>query len=198
MLKRYVGDRSFYRHLAAVALPMIAQNAITNFVSLLDNLMVGQVGTLPMSGVAIANQLLFVFNLCIFGASSGAGIFTAQFYGSGDHTGIRHTFRFKILICTLLTAVGCGIFLLWGDELILLYLQGEGNPADATIILEHARGYLNVMLLGLLPFAIATAYSSTIRESGQAVVPMIAAISAVFVNLILNYIFIFGKFTYPG
>ena len=96
MLSRYVGDRAFYRRVFQVAIPIIIQNGITNFVSLLDNIMVGQVGTLPMSGVSIVNQIIFVFNLCIFGASSGAGIFTAQFHGSGDDEGIRHTFRFKL------------------------------------------------------------------------------------------------------
>ena len=91
-LKRYVGDRAFYRRVLAIVVPIIIQNGITNFVSLLDNIMVGQVGTLPMSGVSIVNQLLFVFYLCIFGATAGAGIFTAQFQGSGDNEGIRQTF----------------------------------------------------------------------------------------------------------
>ena len=110
MLHRYIGDRVFYRNMFTIAIPIIIQNGITNFVSLLDNIMVGQVGTIPMSGVSIVNGLLFVFNLCIFGASSGAGIFTAQFYGSQDHDGIRHTFRFKVLVCTLLTILGSLIF----------------------------------------------------------------------------------------
>ena len=73
MLKRYIGDRAFYRRVLAIVVPIIIQNGITNFVSLLDNIMVGQVGTLPMSGVSIVNQLLFVFYLCIFGATAGAG-----------------------------------------------------------------------------------------------------------------------------
>ena len=83
-LRRYVGDRHFYKMLLAIVVPIIIQNGITNFVSLLDNLMVGRIGTEQMSGVAIVNQLIFVFNLCIFGAVSGAGIFTAQFFGHGD------------------------------------------------------------------------------------------------------------------
>lgn len=69
-----IGDRTFYRHVAVVVLPIIVQNTLSNVVSLLDNVMVGQVGTLPMSAVAIINQLLFVFNLCIWGALAGAGI----------------------------------------------------------------------------------------------------------------------------
>ena len=65
MFKRYIGSRDFYRRVLGIALPIIIQNGITNFVSLLDNIMVGQVGTLQMSGVSIVNQLMFVFNLCI-------------------------------------------------------------------------------------------------------------------------------------
>ena len=63
---------------------MIVQQGITSFVSLLDNVMVGRLGTESMSGVAIVNQLLFVFNLTIFGGLAGASIFGAQFYGKGD------------------------------------------------------------------------------------------------------------------
>ena len=81
-------ERHFYRRVLSVALPMMIQNGITNFVQMLDNVMVGQVGTIPMSGGAIVNQLMFVFNLCVFGAASGAGIFTAQFKGREDQEGI--------------------------------------------------------------------------------------------------------------
>ena len=68
MKKKFIGDRAFYRRVFAVMIPVLIQQVITNFVSLLDNLMVGQIGTEPMSGVAIVNQLLFVFALSVFGA----------------------------------------------------------------------------------------------------------------------------------
>ena len=93
-MKKFIGNRQFYKMVLLVAVPIMIQNGITNFVGLLDNIMVGQVGTVQMSGVAIANNLIFVYNLCIFGAISGAGIFTAQFYGQGSHEGVRNTFRF--------------------------------------------------------------------------------------------------------
>ena len=198
MFQSLIGDKTFYKRFFTVAIPIIIQNGITNFVNLLDNVMVGQVGTLPMSGVSIVNGLLMVFNLCVFGASSGAGIFTAQFHGSADQTGIRHTFRFKLLICTLIVALGSGIFLL-GDELLIgLYLTGEGNADHAGIILDHGIRYLRVMMWGFLPFAVSNAYSSTLRETGQTFVPMIAGISAVLVNLVLNYVLIFGHFGAPA
>ena len=197
MLKKYIGDKAFYRRFFAIAIPIIIQNGITNFVSLLDNIMVGQIGTIPMSGVSIVNQLMFVFNLCIFGASSGAGIFTAQFHGSGDQDGVRHTFRFKIMVCSVLSAVGIGLFLTAGTPLIRLYLQGEGDPEMARQALAYGLDYLGVMLWGLIPFALCNAYASTLRETGQTVVPMAAGISAVLVNLCLNYVLIFGHFGAP-
>ena len=197
MFNRYIGDRAFYRRVTAVAIPIIIQNGITNFVSLLDNIMVGQIGDIQMSGVSIVNQLMFVFNLCIFGASSGAGIFTAQFHGSGDHRGIRHTFRFKTLSCAMLSLVGIGVFILAGSPLIGLYLQGEGDPQNAALALGYGLDYLRVMLWGLVPFALSNAYSSTLRESGQTMVPMVGGISAVGVNLVLNYVLIFGHLGFP-
>lgn len=198
MLKRFIGDKAFYRRVLMVAVPIIIQNGITNFVSLLDNIMVGQVGTAQMSGVSIVNNLLFVFNMCVFGATSGAGIFTAQFHGSQDHEGVRHTFRFKILVCLALAAAGIGIFLGWGKELVILYLQGEGDAETITASLNYGLGYLKIMLLGLVPFALTNAYSGTLRESGETMVPMAAGICAVFVNLGLNYVLIFGHFGAPA
>ena len=79
--RKFIGNKRFYLMVLGVAMPIMIQNGITNFVSLLDNIMVGQVGTEQMSGVAIVNQLLFIYNLCIFGGVSGAGIFTAQYFG---------------------------------------------------------------------------------------------------------------------
>ena len=198
MLHKYIGDRAFYKRVLGVAIPIIIQNGITNFVSLLDNIMVGAIGTMQMSGVSIVNQLMFVFNLCIFGASSGAGIFTAQFHGSRDHDGIRHTFRFKFLICLALSVLGIGIFCLGGTPLINLYLTGEGDPVEAAQVLSFGLDYLAVMVWGLIPFALCNAYAGTLRETGQTFVPMVGGITAVFVNLALNWVLIFGHFGLPA
>ena len=198
MRKNTLSGLSYYRHILSIAIPIIIQNGITNFVNLLDNIMVGQVGTIPMSGVSIVNGVLFVFNLCIFGASSGAGIFTAQFHGSGDQEGVRYTFRFKFLVCLLLTAIGALIFSFGGETIIGLYLTGDGDAAMAQGAMEYGLKYLRVMVWGFLPFALSNTYSSTLRETGVTIVPMCAGIAAVFVNLIGNYILIFGHFGAPA
>lgn len=198
MLTKYIGDRAFLRRVLYVALPIMVQNAITTFVSLLDNVMVGQVGTEQMSGVAIVNGILFVFNMCVFGAVSGPGIFTAQFFGNSDHEGVRHTFRFKVLIVAALTVLGWAIFLFGGGWLIDLYLKGEGDAAVIAATKDYALQYLSIMMLSMLPFALTNAYSGTLRETGQTMVPMVASCIAVGVNLSLNYVLIFGAFGLPA
>ncbi|MCI8433501.1 MAG: MATE family efflux transporter [Lachnospiraceae bacterium] len=195
--KKLFGDKAFYAMVLGVAVPIIIQNGITNFVSLLDNIMVGRVGTEQMSGIAIVNQLLLVFNLAIFGAISGAGIFGAQFFGCGNHKGVRQTFRFKLYICAAIVLLGVLIFLCGGERLILLYLHGEGNEAALEATLGFGRQYLLVMLIGLLPFTVEEIYASTLRECGETKLPMIAGVVAVCVNLVLNYLLIFGKLGFP-
>lgn len=194
--ERFIGDKAFYRMILVIAFPILIQNGITNFVSLLDNIMVGQLGTEQMSGVAIVNQLLNVFNICIFGAVSGASIFSAQFYGHGNHEGVRNTFRFKLICCALILLLWIVIFLTNGAALINLFL----NDTDAgNVLLTHASGmeYLSVMLVGLLPYMVTQVYASTLRETGQTVLPMLAGIAAVIINLFFNYLLIFGNFGCP-
>ena len=198
MLKSLLGDRHFYRRVLRIAVPIFLQNIITNFVSLLDNLMVGQLGTLPMSGVAIVNQLLFVFNLVVFGVSTGTGIFTAQFYGQGNQTGVQQTMRFKVVASVLFSGLFLAAFGLFDDALIRWFLTGEGSAADAAAILDYGKEYLLIMLIGLVPFALSSCYASTLRECGDTLTPMISSFAAMFCNLILNYILIFGHFGAPA
>ena len=193
-----IGDRAFYRRVLAVMTPVLIQNVITNFVSLLDNLMVGQVGTEPMSGVAIVNQLLFVYNLCLFGGMAGPGIFSAQYYGRGDADGVRHTFRAKLWVGLGAWAAFSAVLLLRGEALIGLFLHEGGEALDLQKTMDSGLGYLRVMMLQMPLFALQQVYASTLRETGETVLPMKAGIIAVLVNLVFNYILIFGKLGAPA
>lgn len=197
-LKKFFGDRGFYKSVFAVMVPILVQNVITNFVGLLDNVMVGQVGTEPMSGVAIVNQLVFVFNLCIFGGIAGAGILSAQYFGKRDYEGVRGAFRAKLYFAVATVAVFVAIFLLWGENLISLFLHEGKEDLDLAATLGYGRDYLWVILFGLLPFAVQQVYAGTLRETGETMLPMKAGIIAVFVNLVFNYILIFGKLGAPA
>ncbi len=196
--KKFIGDRDFYEYVLRLAVPMIIQNAITSFVSFLDNIMVGQIGTEQMSGVAIVNQLMFVFNICIFGAVSGAGIFGTQFYGKGDYEGQKYAYRFKVYSSALITGLAMCLFVFAGDSLISLYLNDSGSVGDITLALQYGLEYLAIMVIGLVPFALAQTYISSVRECGQTFVPMIAGVAAVFTNLILDVILIFGLLGMPA
>ena len=131
-MSKLIGDRKFYRKALTVAVPIMIKNGITNFVSLLDNLMIGRVGTEPMSGVAIVNQLMFVIYLGIFGALAGPGIYGAQFYGKGDHEGVRNTFRYKIYITGFVVLLGIAVLFRFGAPLMKLYLHEEGGTLQSV------------------------------------------------------------------
>ncbi|MBE6680344.1 MAG: MATE family efflux transporter [Ruminococcaceae bacterium] len=198
LFKKFIGDKAFYKMLFILVFPLIIQQGVTQFVSLLDNIMVGRLGTDAINSVAITNQLIFVFNLAIFGGVSGASIFGAQFAGINDHKGLRHTFRFKMIFGVIATTAAIAILLLWGEPLTMLFLDNETNAElDLTVVTQNARDYLHIMLIGLLPFMIVQVYASTLRELGDTVVPMIASVAAILVNLVFNYFLIFGTFGFP-
>lgn len=196
-MKKYIGDKAFYRRYLLLALPMIVQNAITNLVSFLDNIMVGQLGTEQMSGVAIVNQLIFVYNLAIFGAVSAASIFGAQYYGKGDHKGHMYSFRFKLYATLLVTAFAILVFLIKGGNLISLYLTDTTGNGATEQALQYGLEYLSIMVVGLIPFAINQSYATNIKETGQTLIPMIASFVAVGTNAVLDYLLIFGIGPFP-
>ncbi|MBQ9342509.1 MAG: MATE family efflux transporter [Lachnospiraceae bacterium] len=194
---KYIGDKRFYKTLLMVAVPMVIQNGITNFVNLLDNLMVGQLGTEMMSGVSIINQLMMVYAISIFGMVSGASIFSTQFYGQGNNEGMKHTFRFKVISSLIITIIWIAVFYFFRSGLINLFLHDDGTGVNLALAFDSAEQYLYIMLIGLIPFTFSQVYASTLRETGQTILPMVASIIAVLINFVGNYILIFGHFGAP-
>ena len=183
--KKYIGTRGFYKSVMVMVIPMILQMMVTNLVSLIDNIMVGRLGTEPMSGVSIINQFVFVFNVTIFGAVAGPSIFGAQFFGKGDHEGQKHTFRFRLLVCTGIIAIAALICSIFGSSLISLFISKESTPQQRDAIMTSGMDYLG------------QAYSSVVRECGFTKAPMAAAMSAVGINVLLDWCLIFGKLGLP-
>ena len=196
-IRKLFGDKAFYRMVLAIAVPVMVQSGITQFVSLLDNLMVGRIGTEEFGGVAIANQLIFVFNLCIFGGLSGAGIFSAQFSGKNDVDGMRHVLRFKLYFVIAASVLGILILHFFGSPLISLFLHEGSEEGDLVKTLNFGLDYLKIMLIGLPMYAVSQCYASSLKETGETFIPMIGSGTAVLVNLVFNYILIFGKFGFP-
>ena len=197
-MKKLIGTKEFYLRVAALALPLLLQNAVSTFVNLLDNLMVGRLGTEAMSGVSIVNQLMFVYNLCLFGGTGGAGIFGAQFHGRGDHEGVRSTFRFNFMLCMGFTLLATALLAWIPERLIGAFLHDSASTADLNRTLAQGRSYLNIMLFGLPAFGLVNAYVSILRVTGDNALPMHASVTAIFVNLVFNYLLIYGKLGFPA
>lgn len=195
--EKYIGDKQFYKNVLFMVIPMILQNLVTNFVSLIDNIMVGRIGTEQMNGVSIVNQYIFVFNITVFGAVAGPSIFGAQFFGKGDHEGQKYTFRYRLIAVTLITAIGAVILGFFSEPLINLFISKEDAPERMAETLKYGKEYMLYMLLGLIPFGIGQAYSSVVRECGETRIPMIGSMAAVVFNIFLDYVLIFGKFGFP-
>ena len=191
------GDGAFYKRVATVVLPMIIQNTLSNIVGLLDNVMVGQVGTLSMSAVAIVNQILFIFYLCIWGSLAGAGIFSTQFFGKGDMDGVRYSIRFKFITAATICFAAVVFLFLAKENLISLYISADTLEADRVATLGYASSYMNIMLIGLIPFSVTQVYNSAMRESGRTTLPMIAGMVAMGVNFVFNALLIFGLLFFP-
>lgn len=177
---------------------MMIQNGISNIVNLLDNFMIGRVGTTSMSGVAIANQMMFVFYLMIFGATAGSGIFTAQYYGKGDIEGVRITFRFKFISNIILALAGSLVFFFGANFLVSRFLMGEGNVTDIEASLHIGVDYLHIMIISLIPIGISMAYSGTFRDIGMTKIPLLASSAAIAVNFVGNLLLIYGLLGLPA
>lgn len=197
-LKNVFGDKAFNKLVLAIALPIVIQNGITNFVSLLDNIMIGQVGREEMNGVSIINQLIFVFNLCIFGAVSGAGIFTAQYYGRGDTDNMRYTVRYKIYSAIFAVIFFAGVLLVFRKPLIDLYITPDESGTDPVATYLRAEEYLFIAILQLPFFAISQVYAGTLREANETKVPMFASLASFICNFIGNSLLIFGLLGLPA
>ncbi len=198
MFSRFIGNKAFYKSVVTLLIPIVIQQFITSFVSLLDNIMVGSLGTEAISAASIANQVMLVFILAVFGGMSGAGIYGAQFFGKGDTDGMRYTFRCKMYFGVLISAAAILVYLFFGESFIAAFLKGESNGGDLALTQRGGCDYLNIMLWGLPPFALVQVYAGTLREAGETRAPMFAGICAILTNLFGNWVLIFGHLGAPA
>lgn len=192
-----MNEKNIYKKALVLAVPMMIQNGITNMVSLIDNVMVGSLGTEAMTAVSIIGQLIFVFNLAVFGGLSGAGIYSAQYYGQKNLEGFRNAFRMKQLIGLFCIICGLAVFIIGNEFLIGRYLRGESDSVNPELTMYYAKQYLSVMLFGIPPFVITQIYATSLRESGDSIKPMTAGIISVVVDIVFNWLLIYGNLGMP-
>ena len=187
---KLIGTKDFYRSLFKIAIPIMVQNAITNMVGLVNNITVGSLGTEQLAGVAIANQLIGIFYLFIFGAVSAAGIFGVQFEGKQDYEGVRHIFRLKLYLVLGFSVLSILLFVFFGRPLIGSFLHDSSDGTDLTLTLNEGYKYLLIMLIGFIPYGVSSSYSSGLREAGVTAAPMRASSIALVLSVGLNFLLI--------
>lgn len=189
-MKGLIGTKSFYKTLFAISFPIVLQQLLTSSLQLIDNLMVGSLGELAIGSVSVVNQLYFVIILITFGALGGAGIYTAQYFGSGEYEKLKQTFRFKLIIALLLVILSLLAFTFLGRFLIGLFTENE-------ITIDGGMTYLNIVKWSMLPWAFSIAISTTFREIGITKQLLGITLGAIITNTVLNYLLIFGNFGFP-
>lgn len=197
-MNKWFGNAEFYKKVLIVAIPLLIQQMVTSFVNMLDNIMVGQMGTLAMSGVSIASQLITIFNLAVFGSVAACSIFGAQYFGKKDMQGMQYCLRFKLVVEIAISIISIIVFLIFSKSLIQLYLNSSNNSIqDVKDTFLYAQQYLWIMLLSFIPFSLTQSITTTFSETGKTKLTMISSVTAVLVNLIGNFILIFGNFGFP-
>lgn len=194
-LKKYFGDRKFYRGFFAIAFPVMLSTLITSVVNFADNLMVGLYSNVAVSAVFSANQVTFVFNILMFGVVGGAGIFIQQFYGAGDRAGLRQAFHYKILAVAVLLVLGLPLLYIFGRDLIDLFSKSDVQSAE---ILEASWQYMSIVLFSFIPFGFMVVFSTTLRETGHTRPPVYGAVLSLVVNVALNALLITGPGPFPA
>jgi len=197
-IKKFFGDRDFYKKVLAISVPIMVQNGITQMVNLLDNIMVGSLGTEAISGVSIVNEFISIFNIVIFGAGAASGIFTAQYHGAGDTKGVRYTFRMKFLVNMIISAIAIVLLSLFNEPAISLFLQAGDAASSIAQTMAYSKEYLVIILVGLVPYGLSQAYASTLRETREVMLPTVSSVIAMVTNFVLNFILIFGHLGLPA
>ena len=189
-LRAYLPDKRFFRLVLSIALPMMIQNTFTNLISLVNNVTVGGLGTEQLAGVAVANQLVSIYIMCIWGTMSGAEIFGAQFHGNKDMDNLRNTFRFMILMALLVSAVSAVIFLAFGEPLVRLYIYSDAQGSDTALALKEGTRYLRLLIISFLPLGLNMGYTSILRVNDENMVPMYSSMVGVVSSLAINFLLI--------
>jgi putative MATE family efflux protein len=184
------GDKAYYKTLMRIALPIVAQHFITSTLNAVDVIMIGQLGETAVAAVGLANQVFFLLMLLLFGISSGAGMFTAQFWGKRDLVNIH-----KVLGIGLLLGMGSSLLFSLAALLFPEFILGIYSKDPAVVALGSV--YLRRVAYSYLFTSITFSFASVLRSTENVKLPMFVSIVALSLNTLMNYSLIFGNFGFP-
>jgi putative MATE family efflux protein len=184
-------DRFFLMQLYRLAAPIALQNLLTASLGMVASVMVGQLGDAAIASVGLAGQIFFLLNLILFGIGSGSAMFTAQLWGNKDIASLH-----KVLGLCLVMGIAVASFFLVSCELFPARIIGIFTVDTQVIALGGE--YLRIYAVAFLFFSITTGFASVLRSVGEVKLPMLVTVSALALNVALNYVLIFGALGFPA
>lgn len=181
----------FYKKFFILMLPMALKELISSLTNLVDTIMIGRLGDAPIAAIGIGNQVYFLFTVFLFGISCGAGVFSSQFWGKQDIPKMR-----KILGLNLLLAMGLALVFMFAAITFPVQIFNAFKAAPEA--LNEGVTYLRIVCIGYFATAITTAFDSSVCCSEKAALPFIVRAVGLLVNVILNWILIFGRLGAPA
>ena len=190
-LKKYFGDKVFFKGTLLIAVPLMMQQLVSTAVNLLDNLMIGQLGDHALAGVAAVNRYFMIALFGTMGILAAASVFMAQFYGSNDDDHMEQTFRYSIISSSIVMSFFIIIALVFPNQIIRFFV-------DSDLVVGQGLEYIFVSALSFIPTMFTMAITSAMRATGDTKAPLIASVISMFTNLIFNYVLIYGHFGFPA
>lgn len=173
-----------------LAIPVVLQQLLVNLLQICDTMMISGVSANAISGVSVANKFFFIYNLALFGLTNGIGVFISQYSGARNVEGCNQVFRYGLKLC-IMVAVLATIFLMLVPEITISFFVKSAS------IIEYGVAYVNVVRFSYIPFAISMMCSVAFKVKGNTVLPMKIGTIAFVVNIIFNYLLIYGHFFFP-
>lgn len=195
-LHPFISDKAFNKKVFLLAFPIVLQGFLTQLVSLADNIMIGQLGSLPVAAISISNRIIFIMNLAIFGSISGAEIFGTQFFGNRDYKNEARIFWMKGLFSFSFGILTIALLTFFQKPLLSLWLHDTKQNTAAA--LSYAHEYLTALYFGIPFYCLSQAAVSTLKENGRTIICMESAVFALALNLVGDYLLIFGHFFFPA
>lgn len=184
-------DKLFYKLLLTIAFPIMVQFFITSSINLMDNFMIGKLGDEAVAALGIANQYFFVFNLIVMGICSGCNVLISQFWGNKDIKNIKKILGISIIGGLIMSLIFLGLAQGFTEDIIKIFNNN-------SIVINLGEDYLAIVSISYIFVSISLAYGIASRGVQQAFLPMLCSAAALVVNIILNYILIFGHFNMPA
>ena len=181
----------FTRTLLSIAIPVTLQNLLASSFTLIDTLMIGVLGDMPLAAVGMAGKWTWFLTIVFFGFASGASVFIAQYYGADDTAGIHRTYGLMTVGTQVASALFMLIALLFPEAVVRLF------SSDAETITLGA-SYLRIIAISYPFLALTRGGGTLLQSTGRVMIPFVGSLISVAVNIVLNALLIFGLCGFPA